>query len=475
MSELLKITDLSISVDQRDLLESVSLSLRQGEPLVILGQTGSGKSLLMKWIMASIDPRLDCRGQIEIHGQLMDRNHRQKLWGTNMTMLPQEPMSTLDPLMKSGEQVAEVSRFVLGHSAKASREMALNELERYGLSHAYHKRVGQLSGGMAQRLAICVSTAANASIILADEPTKGLDVSRRDDVVDMLMEKGSGNGLIVVTHDVEVAERIGGQILVLHYGKVVEQGQTLEVLARPKQEYMRSLINATPKHWPLNRREKGEDQRILHVDNLAISRGNQELFNSLSFDVLKGEIVGIVGDSGCGKSSLGDAILGHIKSSQGKIVRQETEGKAKWLKLYQDPFTSLPQHLTLGKMLNDLIALHKLDKSRVKPLMEQLALREPVLACTSSEVSGGELQRFSILRALMMNPVFLFADEPTSRLDPIIAKEVTMQLAQLARSQNCGLLIVSHDPDLIHAISDKVINISQYTSSVSDVKQVCVA
>ncbi len=462
MNELLKIDDLNISVNQRCLLEKVSLSVKQGEPLVILGQTGSGKSLLMKWIMASIDPRLDCEGHIEIHGQLMNRGQRRKLWGADMAMLPQEPMTTLDPLMQSGEQVAEVPRFVLGHSAKTSREMAQKELGRYGLSRAYQKRVGQLSGGMAQRLAICVSTAANASIILADEPTKGLDVSRRDDVVDMLMEKGADNGLIVVTHDVEVAERIGGQILVLHYGKVVEQGQTLEVLANPKQEYTRSLINATPKHWPLSRRENNGEERILNVENLAIFRGRQELFNSLSFDVLKGEIVGIVGDSGCGKSSLGDAILGHIKYSQGKIVREQSKGKAKWLKLYQDPFTSLPQHLTLGKMLNDLIALHRLDKSRVRPLMEQLALREQVLTCTSSEVSGGELQRFSILRALMMDPVFLFADEPTSRLDPIIAKEVTMQLAKLARSQNCGLLVVSHDPDLINAISDKVINISHY-------------
>lgn len=473
MSELLKITDLNISVQQRILLEKVSLSVTQGEPLVILGQTGSGKSLLMKWIMASIDPKLDCRGEIQIHGQIMDKSQRRTLWGTNMAMLPQEPMTTLDPLMKSGEQVAEVSRFVLGYSANEARDSAQHELERYGLAHAYNKRVGQLSGGMAQRLAICVSTAANASIILADEPTKGLDVSRRDDVVDMLMAKGENNGLVVVTHDVEVAQRLGGQILVLHYGKVVEQGRTLDVLANPTQEYTRNLINATPKNWPLSRREQNTDNSILQVENLAIQRGNQELFQSLSFDVLQGEIVGIVGDSGCGKSSLGDAILGHLKVSQGKIVRQKTQGKAKWLKLYQDPFTSLPQHLTLGKMLNDLIELHKLDASRVQPLMDHLALRDQVLACTSSEVSGGELQRFSILRALMMEPVFLFADEPTSRLDPIIAKEVTMQLAQLARSQNCGLLIVSHDPDLVHAISDKVINISQYAPGASIVNQEC--
>ncbi|WP_165313399.1 ABC transporter ATP-binding protein [Vibrio ziniensis] len=462
MSELLRISNLNIAVGERPLLENVSLVVKKGEPLVILGQTGSGKSLLMKWIMASIDSSLNCNGDISIHGEAVNMAQRRTLWGSQMAMLPQEPMTTLDPLMKSGEQVAEVSRFVLGFSKHQARFMAQQELERYGLAHTYQKRVGQLSGGMAQRMAICVSTAANASIILADEPTKGLDVNRRDDVVDMLRDKTKDDGLIVVTHDVDVALRLGGQILVLHYGKVVEQGQTLQVLANPQQEYTQELIRSTPKNWSKSRCEKGTQSRILRVENLSIERGKQKLFESLSFDVQQGEIVGIVGDSGCGKSSLGDAILGHLKASSGEIDRQKTQGKAKWLKLYQDPFTSLAQHLTLGKMLDDLIALHKLDASRVAPLMEKLALREQVLTYNSSQVSGGELQRFSILRALMMDPVFLFADEPTSRLDPIIAKEVTMQLAQLAREQNCGLLIVSHDPDLIDAIADKVINISDY-------------
>lgn len=474
MSELMRVSNLHISMGERTLLENVSLAVNKGEPLVILGQTGSGKSLLLKWIMASIDSGLSCTGEIAVHGEVMNMTQRRTLWGKQMAMLSQEPMSTLDPLMISGEQVAEVSRFVLGFSKHQARSEAQQELERYGLAQAYQKRVGQLSGGMAQRMAICVSTAANASIILVDEPTKGLDVSRRDDVVDMLRDKTKNDGLIVVTHDVEVAQRLGGQILVLHYGKVVEQGQTQQVLAHPHQEYTKKLIHSTPKNWPQSRSKDIAQERILSVENVAIQRGKQKLFDSLTFNVQQGEIVGIVGDSGCGKSSLGDAILGHLKVSSGEIVRQKTQGKAKWLKLYQDPFTSLSQHLTLGKMLDDLIALHKLDASRVAPLMKKLALREQVLTCNSSQVSGGELQRFSILRALLIEPVFLFADEPTSRLDPIIAKEVTMQLVQLAREQNCSLLIVSHDPDLINAIADKVINISDYVPQAVSLQE-CIA
>ncbi len=469
MSTLLRVNHLTIQFEERILLDDVSLTLKKGEPLVILGQTGSGKSLLLKWIMASIDAKLQSRGECLIEEQLLDASQRRLLWGREMAMLAQEPMITLDPLMKSGEQIAEVPRFVLGIKAKLARLKARQELTRYGLANAYSKRVGELSGGMAQRLAICVSTAANASIILADEPTKGLDVKRRDDVVDMLKSKAEQSGLIVVTHDVEVAERLGGQILVLHYGKTIEQGDVHQVLKHPQQAYTQSLIAAAPKHWSNQRAEVSHSTPILKVNNVAIERGSQRLFEQLSFSLNSGEIVGIVGDSGCGKSSLGDAILGHLKLTSGHIWRAPSISKTKWLKLYQDPFSSLAKHLTLGKMLDDLVTLHGLDTSRVKPLMDKLSLRQAVLNGTSSEVSGGELQRFSILRALMMEPTLLFADEPTSRLDPIIAKEVTLQLAELAREQGCGLLIVSHDPDLIEKISDRVINISDYAPTPSAV------
>lgn len=462
MSDLLNVKGLTIRADKRLLLDNISLTLRKGEPLVILGQTGSGKSLLLKWIMACIDPRLETTGECQVYGNTLVSTKRRQLWGTDMTMLAQEPMMTLDPLMKSGEQVAEVSRFVLGMKAKLARKKARQDLADYGLERAYDKRVGELSGGMAQRLAICVSTAANAPIVLADEPTKGLDVSRRDDVVDLLKNQTQAGGLVVVTHDVEVAERLGGKVLVLHYGQMVEQGDVDQVLNHPQQAYTQKLVAATPKHWPENVAQAAQAQTILDVDNVAIERGSQRLFEQLSFSLKAGEIVGIVGDSGCGKSSLGDAILGNLTLKNGSISRVLSQEKAKWLKLYQDPFSSLAKHLTLGKMLDDLVNLHHLDRSRIKPLMARLSLREAVLNGTSSEVSGGELQRFSILRALLMNPTFLFADEPTSRLDPIIAKEVTLQLAQLAREQHCGLLIVSHDPDLIRKISDRVINISDY-------------
>ncbi|MCZ4371582.1 ATP-binding cassette domain-containing protein [Vibrio diazotrophicus] len=148
MSELLRVSNLHISMGERTLLENVSLAVNTGEPLVILGQTGSGKSLLLKWIMASIDSALSCTGEIAVHGEVMNMAQRRTLWGKQMAMLSQEPMSTLDPLMISVEQVAEVSRFVLGYSAAQARLMAQQELERYGLAQAYQKRVGQLSGGI---------------------------------------------------------------------------------------------------------------------------------------------------------------------------------------------------------------------------------------------------------------------------------------------------------------------------------------
>ena len=185
------------------------------------------------------------------------------------------------------------------------------------------------------------------------------------------------------------------------------------------------------------------------------------MFDSLTFNVQQGEIVGIVGDSGCGKSSLGDAILGHLKVFSGEIVRQKHRVKRSglsYIKIHLLRFLSISSR---KKMLDDLIALHKLDASRVAPLMKNSLCVSRCFICNSSQYQVVSFSA-SILRALLMEPVFLFADEPTSRLDPIIAKEVTMQLVQLAREQNCSLLIVSHDPDLINAIADKVINISDY-------------
>ena len=460
MSVLLKLTNVAVYVDDTCLLEPISLELKQGEPLTILGQTGSGKSLLAQAIMGLLPDGLTVSGEIETFGKVMTTAERQALWGRDMVMLPQEPWHSLDPLMKGVDQVKEVYRFVRGNSPEEALTIAEEDLDHVGLAGNGHKRPDELSGGMAQRLAIAAATAGGAHVILADEPTKGLDVSRRNGIVCLLQARSELGSLLTITHDVAVARQLGGLLLVMKEGRLVEKGEAANPLASPQDPYTRELIAAEPSAWsdiaPQIRQASADD--LLVADKLTLERGGRVLFEDLSFTIKRGEVVGIVGDSGCGKSSLGDALLGLLSISAGSIVRTNNTAKSfQWLKLYQDPPSAFSSSVSLGQLLNDLVALHDIDKARIAPLMARLRLPVGILERDCLSVSGGELQRFAILRALLLDPVFLFADEPTSRLDPITAKEVTALLVELATEADCAVLLVSHDPALIQRTCHQVI------------------
>ena len=461
MNLLIQLTDLSIKAKDVELLEPLSLTLYQDKPVTILGQTGSGKSLLAQAVIGLLPSSLSQYGTVEVFGRKQDQRSLVKLWGSEITMLPQEPWRALDPLMPAYRQVAEVYECVQGLDEETAFHRANDDLENIGLKNSAHKRSGQLSGGMAQRLAVTAATSGGAKLILADEPTKGLDVSRRDDIVRLLIQSAQGGGLLTITHDIDVARQIGGDIIVMKKGVVVEQGTAEQVLNYPQHEYTQALIGADPKHW--NEREKNllTDTPVLKVDNLSVGRGNTVLSQGINFTIHEGEVIGVVGDSGCGKSTLGDTLLGLLPALDGTVTKLAPNTMTyQWLKLFQDPPAAFTSSVTLGVLLDDLVKLHKIDRKRIPPLMEKLKLAPELLERSSTGVSGGELQRFAILRALLLDPVFLFADEPTSRLDPIIAQEVTDLLVDLAKEQGCALLLVSHDPNLIEKCCDTVISLN---------------
>lgn len=461
MNLLIQLTDLSIKAKDVELLEPLSLTLYQDKPVTILGQTGSGKSLLAQAVIGLLPSSLSQYGTVEVFGKKQDQRSLVKLWGSEITMLPQEPWRALDPLMPAYRQVAEVYECVQGLDEETSFHRAIEDLDNIGLKNSAHKRPGQLSGGMAQRLAVTAATSGGAKLILADEPTKGLDVSRRDDIVRLLIQSAKGGGLLTITHDIDVARQIGGDIIVMKEGVVVEQGTAEQVLNHPQHEYTQALISADPKHW--NEREKSllSDVPVLKVDNLSVGRGSTVFSQGINFTIHEGEVIGVVGDSGCGKSTLGDTLLGLLSALDGTVKKLASNTRPyQWLKLFQDPPAAFTSSVTLGVLLNDLVKLHKIDRKRISPLMEKLKLAPELLERNSTGVSGGELQRFAILRALLLDPVFLFADEPTSRLDPIIAQEVTDLLVDLAKEQGCALLLVSHDPNLIGKCCDTVINLN---------------
>ncbi|TCO69469.1 ATP-binding cassette domain-containing protein [Rhodovulum euryhalinum] len=308
---------------------------------------------------------------------------------------------------------------------------------------------------MAQRLAIAAARAGSAGIVLADEPTKGLDLARSDEVAGHLCHvTETGGALLTITHDLELAEALGGEIVVLREGRVVECGTAARVLSAPAADYTMDLIAAEPRHWPMrNRAAPGAE--VLRAEGLAVGRGRRILASSLDLTFRAGEVVGLAGPSGVGKSSLGDTLLGLIAPAAGRVTRAAGLGPLRFQKLWQDPPAAFAPRLALA----DLMARHRIAPDRLPPLMERLRLDPALLDRRPGEVSGGELQRLSIARALLLDPVFLFADEPTSRLDPLTQRELIALLTGLARDRNVALLLVSHQPDLIGKAADRVIRL----------------
>ncbi|WP_181296954.1 ABC transporter ATP-binding protein [Pseudomonas sp. Q2-TVG4-2] len=474
MKSLLKTEALEIRTATAQLVQPLSIELYPGQVLTIIGETGSGKSLFAQGVVGNLPPGLHARGQIEFGSGFSEEGHasgRRTLWGRDIAVLPQEPWLSLDPTMRALGQVSETYRYVRGKGTDESQRLARKDMAQMGLEHAEAKFPFELSGGMAQRLAFAATHAGGAKVMIADEPTKGLDSARIGEVVDLL-QAGLANGgaLLIITHDIEVARRLGGDVMIMHKGKVIESGSAEQVLSRPAHEYTRQLLDADPKSWAPCSRPTFENEVVVQVSNLAVERGGHALFEALSFNVRRGEIVGVTGPSGCGKSTLGDVILGLISAREGTVTTQSGAPRVAFQKLYQDPVSAFPPSVTLARNLADLVRLHRLDSSRIDVLLRRLRLEPSLLNRLPGNVSGGELQRFSLLRVLLLKPVFIFADEPSSRLDLITQKEMIELLVEAARENDTAVLLVSHDEALIDAVSDQRIRLGSLSQSISTVE-----
>lgn len=431
------------------LLRGVTLSARPGTPLTILGETGSGKTLVMDAIMGTLAPDLAASGVIAVDGaaaHAADRAARRHLWGRRLALLPQEPWLALDPTMRALHQVAEGHAFIRGDTPAAARAQAAADLGALGLEPVAHGRFPhQLSGGMAQRVAIAAARAGGATILLADEPTKGLDAIRRGEVVAALRTAiEAGGTLVCITHDVSIARALGGEVAVMLDGAIVEHGAVVDVLAAPAHAYTRRLLAADPAAWP-DRPHPAPGAMVIEGEALEVALGGRTLFSGVDLRLGAGEWTAVTGPSGCGKSTLGNLLLGLRRPDRGSIRTAPGLRNSRFGKLYQDPVSTFAPRRPLRTALTEVAALHGTPWSAAADLLDRLRVPDALLDRPPDAVSGGELQRVAIVRALLPRPAFLFADEPTSRLDPITQRDTLDALHAATVAQGCAVLLVTHD------------------------------
>lgn len=464
MRPLLDVRELSVFAEGSCLVDQASFALAPGQVLCVLGASGSGKSLLAHAIMGSLPPGLSAVGEVLFDGHSMNESERGHLWGKRLALLPQEPWTALDPTMRSLGQVAEVHRFLHRLPAPEARARADDELRAMDFSRAATQRFPhQLSGGMAQRVALAATLASGASVLIVDEPTKGLDSDCQRQVFEKLCElQRSNTAIILITHDVALARALGGETIVMREAEVVERGETARVLETPTHAYTQALIAADTSGWPTRKIEAATEAQALLVslDDVALSYKQHAVLCKTNLKIREGERWAIVGPSGAGKTSLCDLLLGLRAPTAGLVKRHDGLKATAFQKLYQDPIAAFAPHCSLRQALDDLLYLHAMTWERANTLRERLNLPDSLFDRRPSEVSGGELQRVALMRALLLEPRLLVADEPTSRLDPVTQKCVIELMQIELEMRETALIIVTHDPHIARHVADKTLTLS---------------
>ena len=462
MSEtpLLRVEALSVRSSERVLLRDITFTLRPGESLTLLGESGAGKSLLAQAVMGALPASLHASGDVWVGADRSDANDRlarRRAWGRRLSLLPQEPMQALDALSTLFSQTVRLRRTVAGESIEVARSKAEGALRDAGLGAAGARHPWQVSGGMAQRAAAMLAGIGGADVLLADEPTKGLDARWRDHVVDALRAVRDGGGcVVVITHDLRVARGLAGRVMVLRAGELVEAGPAEVVLDAPAHAFTRDLLAADPARWPARAAPSFGDE-VVRADGLTKSFDGRALFEDLSVRLRERERIAIQGPSGSGKSTFGNILLGLMDPDRGTVVRAGPARVGDFQKLYQDPVGAFAPRRSLDDALGDVARRHRLPRASILRHLEALGVPESLLARRPAEVSGGELQRVAMARALAVRPTFLFADEPTSRLDPITQREAIGLLLDAAQEHGFGMVLVTHDDDLAAAVGHRTL------------------
>jgi peptide/nickel transport system ATP-binding protein len=466
----LTLDNLSISdADGRLLVDDVSLSLPRGGILTLIGETGSGKSLIAQAIFGLLPEGLSARGTVRLGGgepvAVTERGRLAQFWREQIMLIPQEPSVALDPTMRVGRQME------LAGVARTDIPAALREVDlAAGTAAAFPFA---LSGGMSQRVLVATALGVGAPIIVADEPTKGLDPDRVGQSVALMAGLAQADrSLLVITHDPTVARGLGGLLAIMREGRVIEAGPTDQLLAAPASDYARAWLAADPADWRPCHRCCDMGSLALSAHALAFAwPGGKPLFSDIDIHLPRGGVLAVMGASGCGKSTLGNILLGLLPPSGGTVEWKGVDIHAdpRWLaaqrqrhqKLHQDPVTAFLPHLTIARQFAALGKVRPgLDVAQaLPPLLDRLRVRTELLDRRPSEISGGEAQRLALARLLLLDPDVIVADEPTSRLDPIVQKETITLLRDLVDERGLSLVLISHDAALAAAVADETLRL----------------
>lgn len=452
----LAVERLTIATPDRVIVENVSLGVAAGEILAVLGETGSGKSLIGSAIMGLVPSGVSVSGRIIINGRAYDaadRNSLRALWAKELFLLPQEPLNALAPLLSARSQVAEQ----IGPPRRS--EQAATALSAMQLDPEHHrKRPFELSGGMAQRVMAAIASVTQAGIILADEPTKGLDADRRDVVAQVFSTlRRNGRAILLITHDIALVRSLADHIAFLDDRTIIESGPAEAILAEPRTDYARRYIASDPATWASRPYEQSRTPKVIEANHLRIGIGDRVLADDLNFHCHAGHISALLGRSGIGKTTLGRTLLGLAAPLGGNIKRPMAERGRLLQKLHQDPTRVFAPWQSLGRSFHDLRRLPDGERrfNEVPGLMQRFGLRGDLLHRQPHQISGGEAQRLALVRILAMKPKMLIADEPTSRLDPPVQEQVVRYLRKVADEDELAILLITHDRDLAAAIADR--------------------
>lgn len=467
-------------------VNNISFQVDQGEILGIVGESGSGKSMTALSIMGlHKDTARITSGEIIVEGNnLLSMSEKQKrsYLGKEIAMVFQEPMTSLNPVMKIGDQVSEMLAIHTRLSRKEQKEKTLEALLEVGLSNPeelYNKYPHELSGGMRQRVMIAMAMICKPKILIADEPTTALDVSVQAQILALLkkINKEHGVSIILISHDLGVIITMCERTIVMSQGKIIEQGLVEDIFRNPKQEYTKKLIDAVPSIHKKKveietvvqspSKVNGQVSKILSVNgvniyyyqNGRIRRGEKkQIVKQASFHINEGEVVGIVGESGSGKSTLAKAIAGLNMFYEGEITCTETRPQM----VFQDPYSSLNQAKKVQWILEEPLKIKggytKEERRRlVKEKLSEVGLLEEIGKRYVYQLSGGQRQRVCIAAALMLQSKFVILDEAVSALDVTIQRQILNLLMELKNKHNLTYLFISHDMNVIHEICDRVI------------------